>query len=1370
MISIRRLILFLVLLYLHPCLKAQFSGGNGQGEHVVECSRKLPDGSSSSALSLRIVSQPGGAVAYQPLISTTVYVYGSNDLLIGDSVPVSLSFAVNPGAGSLSGTTSKTATAGNVTFSGMSVNRSGIGYILQANSTGLIADSSDAITIIRPLLDITQQPPVYTESGTSFSVAVRLTDLQGNTITQANPALTISISTNPGAGTLTGTTTLTPTSGAALYQPLSIAEAGPGYVLSISGVDLTTQFTQPFDIGSVGAFYGGSGQGEDEFTAAAVLVSGAAVTARSLFFTRHPANTIAYRPDIGGALYVYGSNQLLVGNSTSVTLGIANNPGAGTLLTSTSITVSGGTGTFSGLHITRSGVAYTLSANSTGLISDTSDAFDVGKATLEFVQQPPAFVESAVAFPTSVRVTDGNGELLPLANPSISLAFAANPGAATLSGGTAVTASSGLSSFASVSVNEPGIGYILSASANDLIGDTSQSFEVGLGGAFYGGSGQGEDEFTSAVRITDGSEFSPRILMFTRSPSNTIAFKPSIGGMIYVYGASQLLVGNTTTLILGIGNNPGGSSLTGNTSLNITGGTGSFSGLSVNRSGVGYTLTASGTGLITDSSDAFNVGKAFLQFSQQPPASIESGAGFPVSVMVADSSGVILPLANSTMSLAIEVNPGGSVLTGGGSTTAVSGLGYYNTVSLSAPGVGYILRAESSDMNTGLSQSFTVSNGSLFRGGNGQGEHVSESSRRLPDGTAGVGQSIVFVRHPSNTVAFKPDISGQFYVYGSNTLLIPDTLSVEVGIGNNPGMGTLGGTTTVSTPGGVGTFSGLFINQSGTGYTLTGSSAGMITGSSDSFTVSPPTLVFTTQPPASMSTTTVFSTVVSLTDGLGNTLTQANGPVSLTLAVNPSTATLNGTQPVNAVSGQAIFSDLNVNRDGAGYVIQAEAAGGTALSEPFRVVNEAIFSGGEGDGYDDHELAAIPVGGQKLWFGTLSNQWGTSSNWYPVGVPESGAEISIADSAVNNLRLDQQRFAASIDFGTSRRLIELGAYELTITDTFYQSNAMQYIKTASTGRVKKILETSKSFLFPVGYTQYNPVLIANHTGSTDSFAVRVVDSVRTSGFSGGLYSDPHIMRTWEVYKGSGNAETGSGVDLTFYWDSSAISYPSPDEHTLFHYSDTTGWDMVASGLRDPLFNPASRQMTWLGYKGSFSPFAIGDMMQPLPVSWGEVITTCEEEEYTLIQWSTFTEINNESFTVERSKDGVYWEERGSVDGAGTTSTIQYYTFRDTARQPEAYYRIRQTDFNGATDYSDVVYARCNPSETIIRLYPNPTRHHAILDGVPPGTAWILYSGTGQPVADGTCGDSRCKLSLLDLPAGAYVLKADSAYFRLVILR
>src|SRR5439155_1230738 len=60
------------------------------------------------------------------------------------------------------------------------------------------------------------------------------------------------------------------------------------------------------------------------------------------------------------------------------------------------------------------------------------------------------------------------------------VALGTNPSEGTLSGTTTVTASGGLATFATLSVDRPGAGYTLAATASGLVAATSAAFHVGL--------------------------------------------------------------------------------------------------------------------------------------------------------------------------------------------------------------------------------------------------------------------------------------------------------------------------------------------------------------------------------------------------------------------------------------------------------------------------------------------------------------------------------------------------------------------------------------------------------------------------------------------------------------------------------------------------------------------------------------------------------------------------------------------------------------------------------------------------------------------------------------------------------------------------
>ncbi len=91
-----------------------------------------------------------------------------------------------------------------------------------------------------------------------------------------------------------------------------------------------------------------------------------------------------------------------------------------------------------------------------------------------------------------------------------------------------------------------------------------------------------------------------------------------------------------------------------------------------------------------------------------------------------------------------------------------------------------------------------------------------------------------------------------------------------------------------------------------------------------------------------------------------------------------------------------------------------------------------------------------------------------------------------------------------------------------------------------------------------------------------------------------------------------------------------------------------------------------------------------------------------------ITWVTASEINNDYFTVQRSKDGVEFEDVRIFAGAGNSSTLRLYTTVDaTPYSGISYYRLMQTDFDGEFSYSSIVSVLVPEMEPLFIVAPNP---------------------------------------------------------------
>jgi hypothetical protein len=129
-----------------------------------------------------------------------------------------------------------------------------------------------------------------------------------------------------------------------------------------------------------------------------------------------------------------------------------------------------------------SGVVLTVARTSGDtLIAGDTAPFTVqpgAAARLTFATQPAnVAARSTIPGPPRVAVQDNAGNTVTSVTQSISIAIGTNPGAGTLHGNTTVT-SSGFVTFSDLSIDQPGNGYTLTASAAGITSATSNAFNI----------------------------------------------------------------------------------------------------------------------------------------------------------------------------------------------------------------------------------------------------------------------------------------------------------------------------------------------------------------------------------------------------------------------------------------------------------------------------------------------------------------------------------------------------------------------------------------------------------------------------------------------------------------------------------------------------------------------------------------------------------------------------------------------------------------------------------------------------------------------------------------------------------------------------
>ncbi len=220
--------------------------------------------------------------------------------------------------------------------------------------------------------------------------------------------------------------------------------------------------------------------------------------------------------------------------------------------------------------------------------------------------------------------------------------------------------------------------------------------------------------------------------------------------------------------------------------------------------------------------------------------------------------------------------------------------------------------------------------------------------------------------------------------------------SVTLSLAVNPGNATLSGTTTVGAVDGIAFFGDLILNAPGSGYRFGATSPGLTPATSDPFDVTggvtggATQLVFANPVPDGVTLTNLIGVAVQIRDANNNLVTTANNPVTIALGTNPGNGTLMGTTTVNAVAGVATFSDLQIDRPGSGWVLQATSNNlAQATSSNFRLRMTLSFA----------STAFTLNGGQGATTDPSSVTVGDFDN-------DGNQDFAVADgSAMNNPRL-----------------------------------------------------------------------------------------------------------------------------------------------------------------------------------------------------------------------------------------------------------------------------------------------------------------------------------------------------------------------------
>jgi hypothetical protein len=168
---------------------------------------------------------------------------------------------------------------------------------------------------------------------------------------------------------------------------------------------------------------------------------------------------------------------------------------------------------------------------------------------------------------------------------------------------------------------------------------------------------------------------------------------------------------------------------------------------------------------------------------------------------------------------------------------------------------------------------------------------------------------------------------------------------------------------------------------------------------------------------------------------------------------------------------------------------------------------------------------------------------------------------------------------------------------------------------------------------------------------------------------------------------------------------------------------------------------------------------IGDIV-PVELTSFEASVSSNDVE---LKWTTATETNNQGFQIERRKTQDEWNSIGFVNGNGTTTEPQAYSFIDGNIASEKYqYRLKQIDFDGSFEYSNIIEVDISLPEkfSLEQNFPNPFNPSTSIQYAIPQNARGERQEVSLKVYD-VLGNEIAILVNEEKPAGSYEVEFQS---------
>ncbi|MFM7016671.1 MAG: LamG-like jellyroll fold domain-containing protein [Bacteroidota bacterium] len=321
---------------------------------------------------------------------------------------------------------------------------------------------------------------------------------------------------------------------------------------------------------------------------------------------------------------------------------------------------------------------------------------------------------------------------------------------------------------------------------------------------------------------------------------------------------------------------------------------------------------------------------------------------------------------------------------------------------------------------------------------------------------------------------------------------------------------------------------------------------------------------------------------------------------------------------------------------------------------------------------------------------------------------------------------------------------------------------------AELGYFIKHTNSNSSYVLPLGdSTDYTPFSISFNNGTQNSSAIR---SKVTKGKEPNLIvSTDYLNRYWTIEPI--NLLSNCNYDVVYNYQNATdvigtgVLYPIK-YNSLAGWSGCPGSNATNIAGLSGAHNAIAKSFAWYGLT-SFSNFTGAGNSSPLPIqllSFNAIKNNLQVD----CKWSTAIESNNDFFTIERSDDAINFSPIGIVDGAGNSNSILNYSFSDfNPIQGINYYRLRQTDFDGHTTWSEIKSVNMDKSDAIklLMAYFDNNDLHISFNQETAIVEIKLYDVLGREVYHNSSSNSKFitgVYNISNLSSGNYLLSIQTA--------